>query len=112
MAGKSEMKREYLVDRDAITRTPTHPGVFFAEDVLPALGRRTVVEIASLLGVSRQTLHRVMSGTAAISPDLALRLGKLCGNGPELWLNMQARFDASEARRRLGKKLDKIPTLA
>ena len=35
-----------------------------------------------------------MSGATAISPDLAVRLGKLCGNGPELWLNMQARYDA------------------
>jgi antitoxin HigA-1 len=76
------------------------------------LGRRTIVEIAQLLGVSRQTLHRVMSGATAISPDLAVRLGKLCGNGPELWLNMQARHDAWEAKRRLGKKLAKIPTLA
>jgi plasmid maintenance system antidote protein VapI len=42
---------------------------------------------------------------------MAVRLGKLCGNGPELWLSMQAHYDAWEARRRLGKKLDKIPTL-
>ncbi len=106
------MSTEYLVDRAAVTRAPTHPGVFFAEDFLPAMGRRTIVEIAALLGVSRQTLHRVMSGATAISPDLAVRLGKLCGNGPELWLNMQAGYDAWEARRRLGKKLAKIPTLA
>jgi addiction module HigA family antidote len=86
--------------------------VFFAQDILPAMGRHTIVEIAALLGVSRQTLHRVMSGATAISPDLAVRLGKLCGNGPELWLNMQARYDAWEARQRLGKKLAKIPTLA
>ena len=109
---KNDMSTEYLVDRAAITRAPTHPGVFFAEDFLPAMGRRTIVEIAALLGVSRQTLHRVMSGATAISPDLAVRLGKLCGNGPELWLNMQAGYDAWEARRRLGKKLAKIPTLA
>jgi plasmid maintenance system antidote protein VapI len=39
-------------------------------------------------------------------------LGKLCGNGPDLWLNMQARHDAWKATRRLGKRLEKIPTLA
>ena len=60
--GTNEMRNEYFVDREAITRAPTHPGVFFAEDILPALGRRTIVEIAAMLGVSRQTLHRVMSG--------------------------------------------------
>ena len=105
------MDREYFVDREAITRAPTHPGVLFAEDILPALGRHTIVEIAAMLGVSRQTLHRVMSGATAVSPDLAVRLGKLCGNGPELWLNMQARYDAWEARKRIGRKIEKIPTL-
>jgi antitoxin HigA-1 len=103
------MRDEYFVDREAITRAPTHPGVFFAEDILPALGRRTIVDIAAMLGVSRRTLHRVMSGATALSPDLAVRLGKLCGNGPELWLNMQARYDAWEARRRLGKSSRKFP---
>jgi antitoxin HigA-1 len=105
------MHEEFVVKRDEITRPPTHPGVFFAADILPALGRRTIGEIARLLGVSRQTLHRVIAGETAVSPEMAVRLGKLCGNGPELWLNMQARYDAWEAKRRLGKKLEKIPTL-
>jgi len=107
----SHVHEEYPVDREAITRPPTHPGVLFAEDVLPHLGRRTIGEIATLLGVSRQTLHRVMAGQSAISADMAVRLGKLCGNGPELWLNLQARYDAWEATRRLARELKKIPTL-
>jgi len=105
------MREEFIVERKKINRQPTHPGVLFAEDILPALGRRTISEISALLGVSRQTLHRMMAGAASVSPEMALRLGKLCGNGPELWLSMQARYDAWEARRRLGRKLDKIPTL-
>src|ERR1700676_3432193 len=91
---------------------PSHPGLLVA-DILPELdgGRRTIAEIAALLGVTRQTLHRVMAGQTAVTPDMAVRLGKLCGNGPELWLNMQARYDAWEATRRLEKTLEKIPTL-
>jgi hypothetical protein len=54
-------RKEYFVDRRKISRPPTHPGVLFAQDVLPALERRTITEIAILLGVSRQTLHRVMA---------------------------------------------------
>lgn len=107
----SHSHEEYPVDRQAITRPPTHPGIFFAEEVLPHLGRRTIGEIATLLVVSRQTLHRVMAGQSAISPDMAARLGKLCGNGPDLWLNLQARYDAWEATHRLAKELEKIPTL-
>lgn len=102
-----------MVDRAKITCPPTHPGVFFELDILPELRaqRRTLGEIATLLGVSRQTLHQVMRGGAAVTPDMAVRLGKLCGNGPDLWLNMQARHDAWEATRRLAPQLKKIPTL-
>jgi antitoxin HigA-1 len=105
------MSQEFVVKRDEITRLPTHPGVFFAADILPALGRRTIGGFARLLGVSRQTLHQMMAGETAVSPDMALRLGKLCGNGPELWINMQARHDVREAQQRLSKQIDKIPTL-
>jgi len=105
--------KEILIDQNKITAEPTHPGVLFGEDVLPELdgGRRTISEIAMLLGVTRQTLHRVMAGRTAVTPEMAVRLGKLCGNGPNLWLNMQARYDASAATKRLGKELKKIPTL-
>jgi len=58
-----------------------HPGKLLREDILPALGRPRV-EIARLLGVSRQALHAVLTERAAVTPDMALRLGKLRGNGP------------------------------
>ena len=108
------MTQEYPVDREKVAaRKPSHPGVMFAEDVMPELRRtRTIGEIATLLGVSRQTLHRVMAGQMAISPDMAVRLGKLCGNGPGLWIRLQGRYDTWEATHRLSKELRKIPTLA
>ncbi|HEX4211029.1 MAG TPA: HigA family addiction module antitoxin [Candidatus Binataceae bacterium] len=105
------INEEYPVERGAISRPPTHPGIIFERTVLPGLGRRTIGEIAGLLGVSRQTLHRVMAGQTAISPDMAVRLGKLCGNGGRIWLALQARYDAWEASHRLAKELEKIPTL-
>ena len=104
---------EFTVERDKITRAPVHPGVFFGRNILPEFRRqnRTIGEIATLLNASRQTLHRVMAGEGSVTPDTAARLGKLCGNGPDLWLNMQARYDAWEATRRLVSELKKIPTL-
>ena len=105
--------QEYLVDRKRLAkRPPIHPGVIFAEEVMPELRKdRTIREIASLLGVSRATLHRVMAGDVAISVEMAVRLGKLCGNGPELWLNLQASYDTFDATRRLTKELERIPTI-
>lgn len=102
---------EYRVDKEKVKVPPTHPGILFAEEILPALGRRTLGEIATLLGVSRTTLYRLMEGQIAISPEMALRLGKLCGSGPELWMTLQSTYDAWHARRRIGRELERIPTL-
>jgi addiction module HigA family antidote len=104
------MRKEYFVKPEEIIRPPTRPGLLFAEEILP-LGRRTIGEIATLLGVSRQRLHRVMAGESAITPDMAVRLGKLCGNGPDLWLRMQAAYDGWEASKRLKREIEKIPVL-
>ena len=42
---------------------------------------------------------------------MALRLGKLCGNGPELWLALQARYDLEQLSRAKRAEIDAIPTL-
>ena len=64
------------------------------------------------LRVSRQTLHRIMGATHAISPEMAVRLGKFCGNGPDLWLRMQAAYDLWHAEQSLREELEFIPTRA
>lgn len=101
-------KREYFVKERPKMR-PTHPGEIVREDVLPALGL-SVSEAARLLRVSRQTLHRLLAGTIGVSPDMAVRLGKLCGNGPGLWLRMQAEYDLWAAERRMAREVEHIPT--
>jgi addiction module HigA family antidote len=88
-----------------------HPGELLREDVLPALGR-TRGEIARLLRVSRQTLHAILTERASVSPEMALRLGKLCGNGPELWLALQTRYDLERLREAKRSEIDAIPTLS
>jgi addiction module HigA family antidote len=88
-----------------------HPGELLREEILPALGRSKVA-VARLLGVSRQTLYDVLKEKQPVTPGMALRLGKLCGNGPDLWLNLQKRFDLHHAERELGETIKRIPTLA
>ena len=87
-----------------------HPGELLREEILPALGRPRA-EIAHLLGVSRQALHAVLNERASVSPEMALRLGKLCGNGAEIWLNLQRTHDLATEEKRLSAELKKIPTL-
>ena len=87
-----------------------HPGELLREDVLPALGK-SKAEIARLLGVSRQTLYDILAEKQPITPAMALRIGKLCGNGPDLWINMQRAFDLDVAEKELAREIEKIPTL-
>ena len=102
------MTREYVVNTRP-HRKPMHPGELLREDVLPALGI-SVSEAARRLRVSRQTLHRILAGDAGVTPDMAVRLGKFCGNGPGLWLRMQQAYDLWHAEQRLADELTKIPT--
>jgi len=91
-------------------RRPTHPGEVLREDVFPALGLSTAI-LAENLGVTRQQLHRVLAETAGVSPEMAVRLGKLLGNGPQMWIRMQEAVDLWTAERKLAEQLDRIPTL-
>ncbi len=90
--------------------TPTHPGEILREEVLPAL-RLSVTRAALTLGVSRQTLHAILAERAAITPEMALRIGKLCGNGPAPWLRLQQARDLATAQHRLATEIAAIPTL-
>jgi addiction module HigA family antidote len=101
------MTDEHMVTRRP-TRPPTHPGQVLKEDVLPALGL-SVSEAARRLRVTRQTLHRVLAGTSGVTPEMALRLGRFCGNGPGVWLRMQQAYDLWHAERRLGNEIARIP---
>ena len=90
-------------------RCPTHPGELLKEDVLPAL-KLPVAEAARQLGVSRQTLYKILAGTSPVTPEMAVRLGKWCGNGPGLWLRMQQAYDLWHAERALEPVLAGIPS--
>ena len=90
-------------------RQPTHPGAILREDVLPAIGE-PVMTVARKLGVTRQHLHRILAEKAPVTPEMAVRLGKFCGNGPILWLRMQEAYDLWHAERALRDEIAAIPT--
>ena len=90
-------------------RCPAHPGELLREDVLPAL-RIGKAEFARLLGISRQHLYDLLNGRKPVTPVTAVRLGKLLGNGPDLWVRMQAAHDTWHAVRETDTS--DIPTLS
>lgn len=89
-------------------RCPSHPGELLREVVIPATGR-SKVEIAALLGISRQHLYDVLREAKPISPSVAVRLGKLFGDGAAPWLRMQAAHDTWHAEKTIDVK--SIPTI-
>ena len=97
---------EYTVERP-LKRQSLHPGEILREDVLPALGL-SVSEMARRLGVSRQQVHRVLACTHPITVEMALRIGRLVGNGPGIWLRLQQNYDLRRAQRSLSNELEKI----
>ena len=82
---------------------PVHPGEVLREDAFPALGI-TKPALADALGVSRQTLHEIMSLKRGVSPEMAIRLEVVIGSTAETWLAMQAARDLWEARTRVSVK--------
>ncbi|HEX9905860.1 MAG TPA: HigA family addiction module antitoxin [Propylenella sp.] len=98
---------EYVAERNP-KRCPTHPGRLLREDVIPATGR-SKTEIASLLGVSRQHLYDILLERKPVSPAVAVRLGKLFGDGPGIWIRMQAAYDTWQAEQAVD--VSGIPTI-
>jgi antitoxin HigA-1 len=68
----------------ARSAAPTHPGALLRDDIIPATGR-TKAEIAGLLGISRQRLYDIPGERKPVSPAIAVRLGKLFGDGAGVW---------------------------
>ena len=90
-------------------RCPTHPGELLREDVIPATGKPKA-EIARMLGISRQHLYDILAERKPVSPEVAVRLAKLFGNAPLVWIRMQGAYDAWHAAREVD--VSAVPTAA
>jgi len=92
-----------------MARKLTHLGVVFRKDVLPSL-RISVSQAAHDPGISRQMLHRILAKEASVTPASALRIGKLCENGPSFLANMQTACYLWKKEKEMEKGLRDIPT--
>ena len=80
-------------------KNPPHPGRIVREDCLPALDL-TIGAAAEALGVSRQTLDKIVNGRGNLTPDMAIRFEKVFGSSAETWLRLQLAYDLAQARAR------------
>ena len=83
---------------------PVHPGEILLEEFLKPL-RMTMHELA--LRVPANRISQIVEGKRSISADTALRLGRYFGTGPELWINLQARYDLESAKDELGALIER-----
>ncbi|MBF0461633.1 MAG: HigA family addiction module antidote protein [Magnetococcales bacterium] len=106
MGALNNQKQHYVANRPS--RPPTHPGIIVRNNVLPAL-MLSVEQAAGELRVPPDLLSGILQGTHPVTPDMAIRLGKFCGNGHQFWLRMQEAHDLWQAQDRLREELAAIP---
>ena len=85
---------------------PVYPGELLGE--LLEDSRVSLTEAARRLHTSRMSLHRIIKGQQPITPGMALKLGKLMGNGPGLWLRMQTAYDLAVLAPAMAAELETI----
>lgn len=86
---------------------PLHPGEVLREEFLTPLSI-SAGALARACGVPRTRIERLANEETGVTADTALRLAKVFGTSPELWLNLQTDFDVQTAKREIGKELEKI----
>jgi addiction module HigA family antidote len=71
---------------------PIHPGEILREEFLLPLGL-SVYALAKAVGVPQTRIAEIVHERRSISADTAVRLGRYFRTSPELWMNMQSRYD-------------------
>nr|WP_274382022.1 HigA family addiction module antitoxin [Myxacorys almedinensis] len=89
---------------------PAHPGEVIS-DILEDL-EMTQTNFAEILGVSRRTVNEIIQGRRPVTVDMAIRIGKALGNGPQLWLNLQQKVDIWDAIQAHEEDYSKVTTIA
>jgi addiction module HigA family antidote len=93
-----------------MARTPIHPGEHLAEE-LKELGI-SAAEVARQIEVPVNRITEIINGQRGVTADTALRLGHWFGTSAEYWLNLQKLYELRLARRQIGDRLKKLPTVS
>lgn len=105
-----------IIRRDALRRTdfsdisngkrlaPVHPGDVLLKDFIEPMGISRY-RVAKNINVPQRRIDLICRGEAAVSAEMALRLGRLFSSTPEFWVNLQAQYDLEVAERAAGKEI-------
>jgi antitoxin HigA-1 len=76
---------------------PIHPGEILLEEFMEPLGLNRH-QLAEALGVNDSRINRIVGGKSGVTADTAMRLARYFGTTPQLWMNLQARYDLEKAK--------------
>jgi len=65
-------------------------------------------ELADGIHVPYQRVNELVNGRRGVTPHTALRLAKFFGTTPDVWMNLQLRWDLFHAQREESAELDRI----
>jgi len=88
-------------------RAPTHPGEMLREEYLPDFGW-SAADLAARLRIPQATVDALLAEETGITPDLALRLGRLFGQTPAYWISGQLAVDFYRALESAKNDLEQI----
>ena len=91
-------------------REPTHPGSVLLHEYLEPM-QLTQRELAAAINVPYQRVNEVVRGRRGITPSTALRLARLLGTTPDVWMSLQQRCDLYDAQRAEAEQLAAIRPL-
>jgi len=77
------------------------------EEFLNPMGL-TQRELADGIHVPYQRVNELVNGRRGVSPNTALRLAKFLGTTPDVWMNLQLRWDLYHAQREESVALEAI----
>ncbi|MGB4801762.1 MAG: HigA family addiction module antitoxin, partial [Anaerolineae bacterium] len=71
-----------------------HPGEILQE----ILDQNQITQslVAERLGMAQSKISDICRGKRGMTPDMAMRLGRLFGQNPRFWLNMQENWELSQ----------------
>ena len=89
-----------------IIYTPIHPGEILLEEFLEPLGL-SEKNLSIALGVDLERISRIITGRSRINAEIALRLARYFGTTPQLWMNLQSKYDLEVAQDKKAKEIEK-----
>jgi antitoxin HigA-1 len=88
-----------------IKNPPIHPGEILLEVYLEPLGL-SQNKLAEALDVDAGRINRIVTGKSGITADTALRLARYFGTTPQLWLNLQGKYDLEVTRAKNAREIE------